>query len=331
MASIWRVVILLCVAALAVWAGDNSNSDGTKTDIKGGGGDGATGTGTLGDNPALTSALFPLRTGFVSKAKVSGDGDSSRPYTPNPAYFAGAVFPTEKQGVFVRSDKFNKYSPAIYYAAPQRYDYPGAWGYGYYLIYPYPWWAYGVGTQMGPTFYANQTTAAYKTYKSTLRNMTVVNDTNVPFIGDYDLFGEGKVSLVDFNNGTLQISPCGVISSDNNDTRNCTAIVLDITAGKVVSGSAEVIIQNQITFFNLGFGDKNATLRTITISSTSSKTNAGAIIGTVIGFGIFGIIVVAWIFCCIGMCACSILSKCRYHRRARRTIPVAIAPAPAKK
>ncbi|KAJ1724684.1 hypothetical protein LPJ53_001045 [Coemansia erecta] len=184
---------------------------------------------------------------------------------------------------------------------------------------------------MGPTFYANQTTSAYKTYKSTLRNMTVVNDTNVPFIGDYDLFGEGKVSLVDFNNGTLQISPCGVVSSDDSDSRNCTAIVLDITAGRVVSGSAEVEIQNEITFFNLGFDNKNATLRTITISSTSSKTNVGAIVGTVFGFGIFGIIIVGWIFCCIGMSFCSVLSRCRYRRRARRTIPVAIAPAPAKK
>ncbi|KAJ1850618.1 hypothetical protein LPJ73_003365 [Coemansia sp. RSA 2703] len=161
--------------------------------------------------------------------------------------------------------------------------------------------------------------------------MTVVNDTNVPFIGDYDLFGEGKVSLVDFNNGTLQISPCGVISSDNNDTRNCTAIVLDITAGKVVSGSAEVMIQNQITFFNLGFGDKNATLRTITISSTTKKNNVGAIIGTVVGFSGFILIALFWMCCCIGACASSVRSRWRYRRRARRTIPVAIAPAPDKK
>ncbi|KAJ1724079.1 hypothetical protein LPJ53_001600 [Coemansia erecta] len=183
---------------------------------------------------------------------------------------------------------------------------------------------------MGPTFYANQTTSAYKTYKSTLRNMTVVNDTNVPFIGDYDLFGEGKVSLVDFNNGTLQISPCGVVSSDDSDSRNCTAIVLDITAGRVVSGSAEVEIQNEITFFNLGFDNKNATLRTITISSTIKKTSVGAVLGTVFGFSGFIVLALIWMCCCVGVCASSMRTRWRNRRRARRTIPVAIAPAPDK-
>ncbi|KAJ1806667.1 hypothetical protein LPJ75_004997, partial [Coemansia sp. RSA 2598] len=86
------------------------------TGIRGGGGDSAAGNGKWGDRPPLTTELFPDRSGFKSKAKAKGDGDSSKPYTPPRRFVANAEFPTVKRHQFVEPRKFSKHSPAVYYA-----------------------------------------------------------------------------------------------------------------------------------------------------------------------------------------------------------------------
>ncbi|KAJ2851154.1 Protein OS-9, partial [Coemansia erecta] len=256
--------------------------DGKHTDAKGGGGDGANGNGKWGDRPPMTSELFPDRSGFKSKAKVKGDGDSSKPFTPLPYFAANAQFPTVKRYQTVEPRRFSKHSPAIYYASTTRDEYPGAWGHGFYLLYPYPWWAYGVGNKLGPTFYCNRTESSFNVYKPQLRNMTVLNDTNIPLVGNYDVFKNGKYAgFTDYNNGTLEIKPCADLNNSELGVsdKDCESIVLDIVQGSVVSGNAETDIQNEFTLFKLKLGQKEAVLRTVTISSTTKKLSGGGIAG----------------------------------------------------
>ncbi|KAJ1945148.1 hypothetical protein GGF37_001842, partial [Kickxella alabastrina] len=139
-------------------------SDGKNTGIKGGGGMEQIGSGDLGDNPPLTPELFPDRSGFNAKGSTSGKGDSSRQYTPNPMYYANAKYKTVKYGQKIKPYKFASHSPAIYYASNTRSEYSGAWGYGYYLVYPYPHWAYGSGIHYGSMFLRTDLQA--QSYKS---------------------------------------------------------------------------------------------------------------------------------------------------------------------
>ncbi|KAJ2237419.1 hypothetical protein IWW45_000949 [Coemansia sp. RSA 485] len=242
------------------------SDDGKHTGIKGGGGDSAVGNGRWGDKPPMTTELFPDRSGFKSKAKIKGDGDSSKPYTPPRHFIANADFPMAKRFQAVDPRKFSKHSPAAYYASASRDEYPGAWGHGFYLVYPYPWWAYGVGSQMGPTYYCNKTVTSFYDYKPQLRNITVLNDTNVPLVGDYDIFNIGKsAGFKDYNNGTVEITPCADASSSELGVadNDCTSIVLDLVQGSVVSGNAKAEMQSEFTMFKLKLGSKEATLRTI--------------------------------------------------------------------
>ncbi|KAJ2594977.1 hypothetical protein H4R99_005539, partial [Coemansia sp. RSA 1722] len=252
--------------------------DGKHTDAKGGGGDLETGNGKWGDKPPMTPELFPDRSGFKSEALIKGDGDTSKPYTPPRHFVANADFPMAKRFQTVIPYEFSKYSPSIYYASATRDKYPGAWGHGFYLLYPYPPWAYGLGQQLGPTFYPNLTYTELSQYKSYLRNMTVLDSLNIPLVGDYDIFSSGKnVGFTDYNNGTVEIKPCadtpssalGVTDDD------CKHILLDLVRGSVVSGNAETEVQSEFTMFKLKLGQKEAVLRTVTISSTYGNLSEG--------------------------------------------------------
>ncbi|KAJ1816439.1 hypothetical protein LPJ56_004296, partial [Coemansia sp. RSA 2599] len=237
----------------------------------GGGGDSATGNGKWGDRPPLTTKLFPDRLGFKSKVEIVGNGDSSKPYTPLHRYVANAQFPTAKRYQTVLPHTFSKHSPAVYYASATRDEYPGAWGHGFYMLYPYPRWAYGEGQQMGPTFYCNVTETNYSEYRSQLRNMTIIDDSNIPLLGDYDIFYTGKsVGFKDYNNGTIGIKPCGRFSSSEFGVSNddCRPIVLDLINGSVVSGNAETKVKYETTFFLLKLGQRTTVLRTVTILSS---------------------------------------------------------------
>ncbi|KAJ1813338.1 hypothetical protein LPJ56_003465 [Coemansia sp. RSA 2599] len=267
---------LLVFLASAVQAED----DGKHTGIKGGGGDGTSGNGKWGDKPPLTPELFPDRSGLEIKAEIVGDGDSSKPYKPLLKHTANAQFPVAKRYQTVLSHTFSKYSPAVYYASATRDEYPGAWGHGFYLVYPYPGWAYGEGRQLGPTFYCNATYTDFSKYKGHLRNMTVVDGSNVPLLGDYDIFGNGRsVSFKDYNNGTVEIKPCGRFSSSEFGVSNddCRPVVLDLVYGSVVDGNAAAKVQNEFTLFKLKLGQKEAVLRIVTISSTESRLSEGGV------------------------------------------------------
>ncbi|KAJ1723854.1 hypothetical protein LPJ61_005793, partial [Coemansia biformis] len=134
------------------------------------------------------------------------------------------------------------------------------------------------------------------------RNITVVNATNYPLIGDADLFNNThNVTFVDFNNGSIQIGPCGNASSStlNVPDTDCDFIVLNIKDGKVVRGNAESRVVGEITFFDLHLGTNTITLRTQTISSTKKSAKGGIVAGIVLGVvGFVAIVIVAIVLFC---------------------------------
>ncbi|KAJ2823284.1 hypothetical protein FBU31_004333 [Coemansia sp. 'formosensis'] len=280
-------------------AGSGSN----KPSISGGGGSGGKGSGSMGDRPPSYSSLYPDRSGVNAGGKGSGSGDSSRPYGPPPAYTANAQYSTVNRGQTVQTYSFASTSPTVYYASPLRSTYPGAWGYGFYPIFPYPWWAYGGGMWIGSTYYASSYNHGVNSYKTEFRNITVVNATGIPFIGDIDLFdNKSNVTLTDFNNGTIRVAPCGNSTSDSLgvDAKDCDFIVLDLRLGSVVAGNARAEVRDEVTFFNLTLGSRTAVLRTQTISSTEKSSRGGVIAGIVLGcIGFVALVSAAcWWFTC---------------------------------
>ncbi|KAJ2751195.1 hypothetical protein H4R27_005545 [Coemansia aciculifera] len=267
-------------------SGNSVGSGSSKPSLSGGGGSGGKGSGSMGDRPPSYGSLYPDRSGVNAGGKGSGSGDSSRPYGPPPAYTANAQYTTVNRGQTVQTHTFASKSPAVYYASPTRSTYPGAWGYGFYPIFPYPWWAYGGGVWAGSTYYGNSYNHGVHKYKAEFRNITVVNATSIPFIGDIDLFdNKSNVTLTDFNNGTIRVAPCGNSTSDklNVDAKECDFIVLDLRLGSVVAGNARAQVLNEVTFFNLTLGSRTALLRTQTISSTNKTARGGIIAGIVLG------------------------------------------------
>ncbi|KAJ2311469.1 hypothetical protein IWW52_005126 [Coemansia sp. RSA 2704] len=282
-------------------------NSGISTGSKGGGGSSGKGSGSYGDRPPSYASLFPNRSGFNAGGRATGTGDSTHAYGPPPAYTANAHYTTVNRGQTVAPYTFNSKSPAVYYASTSRSQYPGAWGYGYYPIYPYPWWAYGAGYWAGSTYHTNSTTHGVNKYSSELRNTTVVNATNIPLIGDQDIFNNtNNITFTDFNNGSIRIAPCGNKSSSalQVSASDCDIVVLDIRFGRVLSGHASVTVQNETTFFQLSLGNRTTTLRTQTISSTKKKGRGGIIAGIVLG--VVGFVVL----CVVGACL-----LVRYKRR----------------
>ncbi|KAJ2331521.1 hypothetical protein GGI00_003215 [Coemansia sp. RSA 2681] len=276
----------------------SSSSSSSKPSISGGGGSGGKGSGALGDRPPSYGSLYPDRSGVNAGGKGTGSGDSSRPYGPPPAYTANAQYASVNRGQTVKPNSFASNAPAVYYAAPARAAYPGAWGYGFYPIYPYPWWAYGGGMWMGAAYYGHSYNHGVNSYKPEFRNITVVNGTSIPFVGDIDLFdNKSNVTLTDFNNGTLRVAPCGNSTSDKLQVAasDCDFIVLDVRNGTVVAGNARTSVVNEVTFFSLALGNRTAVLRTLTISSTVKKVRGGVVAGIVLGC--VGFVVLSCVFC----------------------------------
>ncbi|KAJ2095240.1 hypothetical protein GGI09_004976 [Coemansia sp. S100] len=282
-------------------SGNSVGSGSSKPSLSGGGGSGGKGSGSMGDRPPSYGSLYPDRSGVNAGGKGSGSGDSSRPYGPPPAYTANAQYTTVNRGQTVQTHTFGSKAPATYYASPMRSTYPGAWGYGFYPIFPYPWWAYGGGMWMGSTYYGNSYIHGVHTYQPQFLNITVVNATSIPFIGDIDLFdNKSNVTLTDFNNGTIRVAPCGNSTSDKLrvDAKDCDFIVLNLRLGSVVAGNARAQVLNEVTFFNLTLGSRSALLRTQTISSTKKTARGGVIAGIVLGcIGFVALVCVAfWLF-----------------------------------
>ncbi|KAJ1991578.1 hypothetical protein GGI25_001630 [Coemansia spiralis] len=278
----------------------SSSKPSSSSGIRGGGGSSGKGSGSYGDRPPSYASLFPTRSGYNAGGRGIGTGDSSRPYTPPPPYSASANYATVSRGQTVPPYTFKSNPPTTYYASPYRTTYPGAWGYGYYPIYPYPYWAYGAGTFVGASYVANSNHHGIYTYNSEFHNITVVNATNTPLLGDQDIFNNGNnVTFVDFNNGTIQVGPCGNSTSTALQVSNsdCRSILLDIKSGSVVSGNAKSYMQNDITFFQLSLGKNSTVLRTQTISSTKKTARGGIVAGIVIGCVAFVVLagVVIWL------------------------------------
>ncbi|KAJ2743285.1 Protein OS-9 [Coemansia sp. BCRC 34301] len=266
--------------------GGKPSGGSSKPAISGGGGSGGKGSGSLGDRPPSYASLYPDRSGVNAGGKGTGSGDSSRPYGPPPAYSANAQYTSVNRGQTVQPHTFASNAPTVYYASPARATYPGAWGYGFYPIFPYPWWAYGGGVWVGSSYHGSSYNHGVNSYKPEFRNITVVNATNIPFIGDIDLFdNKSNVTLTDFNNGTLRVAPCGNSTSDKLQvsSKDCDFIVLDLRNGTVVAGNARASVLNEVTFFNLTLGNRTTVLRTQTISSTEKKMRGGVVAGIVLG------------------------------------------------
>ncbi|KAJ2663236.1 hypothetical protein IW148_002569 [Coemansia sp. RSA 1199] len=273
---------------------------GTSTSSSGGGGTSGKGSGTLGDRPPSYASLYPSRPNFNAGGRPSGSGNSAHSYTPPPAYAASASYATASRGQTVAPYTFNSKSPSVYYASTSRSSYPGAWGYGFYPIYPYPWWAYGAGAYVGASYITGSTNHGVNSYKSELRNMTVVNATNIPLIGDQNIFNTtSNITFVDFNNGSVQIAPCGNSSSSALQVAqgDCDFIVLNLRNGTVVKGHASASVHDEITFFELKLGNRTSVLRMQTISSTKKKPRGGIIAGIVLG--VVGFVVLAIVATCL--------------------------------
>ncbi|KAJ1878165.1 hypothetical protein H4R99_005540 [Coemansia sp. RSA 1722] len=285
-------------------SGSASKNTGLKAGGSGGGGSTGKGSGTLGDRPPSYASLFPSRAGFNAGGRPVGTYDASRSYTPPPAYSASASYVSVSRGQTLPAYTLKSNSPAVYYASTTRSTYGGAWGYGFYPIYPYPFWAYGAGYWAGSTYYPNTFHHSIYNYHNQLRNITVLNGTNIPLVGDQDIFSTGgkNITLTDFNNGTIQIAPCGNSTSADLGVgdSDCGFIVLNIKDGSVVRGSAKTEIHDEITFFQLSLGNRTSTLRTQTISSTKKKPQAGPVVGIVLGSVAFVAIVIGllWWFAC---------------------------------
>ncbi|KAJ2719319.1 hypothetical protein GGI07_005278 [Coemansia sp. Benny D115] len=271
-------------------------NSGTSTSTKGGGGSSGKGSGTLGDRPPSYASLYPSRPGFNAGGRPQGVADTSRAaYQPPPAYSANANYVPLSYGQTLPPYTFASKSPAVYYASTSRSSYPGSWGYGFYPIYPYPFWAYGTGYWVGSTYYPNTYHHGIHNYHSQLRNITVLNGTNIPLIGNQDIFAlnNRNITFTDFNNGTIQIAPCGNLTYTDFGVSpsDCDFIVLDIKNGNVVKGNARTEIHDEITFFQLKLGDRTSTLRTQTISSTKKKPQGGPLAGIIVGVIAFVVIV----------------------------------------
>ncbi|KAJ2783613.1 Epsin-3, clathrin recruitment and traffic between the Golgi and endosome [Coemansia javaensis] len=263
---------------------DKDVNSGKRTTIAGGGGSGGDGAGTYKDRPPGKAVLFPDRSGFKAGGKPTGAGTGGPLFTPLPQYAAGATFAPAAQGQTVLPDTLKNNPPAVYYASLTRKQYPGAWGYGYYPIFPYPWWAYAPGSFSAATYFGAVYYKTISRFNPEYRNITMVNATNTPLIADVDLFGnKHNVSFADFNNGTIRIAPCGSSASSTTDLAaapaDCDPIVLDIKNGAVLAGNAVASVAGQITFFDLRLGAASAQLRTLTISSTGWRYRAGFIVG----------------------------------------------------
>ncbi|KAJ2523273.1 hypothetical protein H4217_000206 [Coemansia sp. RSA 1939] len=280
----------------------SSKAPSTSSGIKGGGGSNGKGSGSYGDRPPSYASLFPARSGYNAGGRGIGNGDASHPYAPPPAYSAQANYGTINRGQTVPTYTIgSKNPPSAYYASPYRTTYPGAWGYGFYPIFPYPWWAYGAGGYVGASYVGDSYHHGIYTYTSEFRNVTVANATSIPVFDNMDLFGSGvNVTYVDFNNGTVRLGPCGNATSSafaNVSAADCTPVFLDIKRGRVVSGNARSYVDDEITFFSLTLGSNSTVLRTMTISSTRKSARGGIVAGIVIGCVAFVVLVglAAWL------------------------------------
>ncbi|KAJ1665143.1 hypothetical protein IW140_003582 [Coemansia sp. RSA 1813] len=272
----------------------SSKPPSTNSGMKGGGGSSGKGSGSYGDRPPSYASLFPSRSGYNAGGRGVGAGDASHPYGPPPAYSASANYASVSRGQTVPAYSFKSNPPTTYYASPYRSTYPGAWGYGYYPIYPYPWWAYGAGAFVGASYVASPYHHGIYTYKSEFRNVTVANATNVPTFDNMDLFRTGNnITYVDFNNGTVKVGPCGNSTSAklNVSASDCAPVYLDVKGGRVVSGNARSFVDDEITFFNVTLGSNTATLRTMAISSTKKSARGGIVAGIVVGCVAFVVLV----------------------------------------
>ncbi|KAJ2552316.1 hypothetical protein EV175_003363 [Coemansia sp. RSA 1933] len=272
----------------------SSKPASTSSGLKGGGGSTGKGSGSYGDRPPSYASLFPSRSGFNAGGRGVGTGDSAHTYAPPPAYSASATYASVSRGQTVPVYTMRSNSPTAYYASPYRTTYTGAWGYGYYPIFPYPYWAYGAGAYMGATYAGSSYHHGIYNYATEFRNITVANATDMPMLDNTALFTSGaNVSYVDFNNGTVMVGPCGnsTATSLNVSDTDCLSIYLDIKGGRVVSGNALSFVDDEITFFNLTRGSSTATLRTLTISSTRKTPRGGIVAGIVVGCVAFVVLV----------------------------------------
>ncbi|KAJ2246089.1 hypothetical protein GGI13_005581 [Coemansia sp. RSA 455] len=224
--------------------------------------------------------------GVNAGGKGSGPGDSSQSYRPPPEYTSNTQYNAVDWGQTVQTHTFGSNAPTLFYSSLLQSTYLDVWRYGFYPIFPYPWWAYGAGTMVRSTYYGNSYNHGVYTYQSKFLNITVVNATGITFIGDIDLFdNNNNVKFADFNNGTIGIAPCGSSTSDelSVDAKDCDFIMLDLSLGSVVAGNARAQVLNEVTFFNLTLGSRSALLRTQTISSTTRLERDGVIAGIIIG------------------------------------------------
>ncbi|KAJ2752975.1 hypothetical protein IWQ56_006666, partial [Coemansia nantahalensis] len=291
--------------------GGKGSGSGTSTGIRGGGGSGSKGSGSFGDRPPSYASLYPSRSGFDAGGKPVGGGDGAHRYSPPPSYYAGANYASANRGQTVSPNSFSSNAPAIYYAATHRDRYPGAWGYGFYPLYPYPFWAYGAGVWYGATYHTPTVYRPTYTLQSEFRNITVVDATSHPLIGDANLFNNTYNStFTDYNNGSIQIGPCGNASSETLGVAgsDCDFIVLDIKGGLVLRGNAVARVVNETTFFDLRLGANTTALRTMTITSTLKKTRGGIVAGIVLG--VIG-------FVALSIVALVLLCRCKAKRKLR--------------
>ncbi|KAJ2064428.1 hypothetical protein IW146_006933 [Coemansia sp. RSA 922] len=257
-------------------------------------------SGNSVDSRNSKSSLSGDGGGVNAGGKGSGSGDSSRPYRP-PPYIANVQYNAVDWGQTVQTHTIGSKAPTAFYSSRLQSTYLDVWRYGFYPIFPYPWWAYGAGTMVRSTYYGNSYNHGVYTYQSKFLNITVVNATSIPFIGDIDLFdNNNNVVLTEFNNGTIRIAPCGSSTSDelSVDAKYCDYIMLDLSRGSVVAGNAHAQVLNEVTFFILTLGSRRALLRTQTISSTTRLERDDVITGIILGcIGFVALVCVAiWLF-----------------------------------
>ncbi|KAI8323416.1 hypothetical protein GQ54DRAFT_296743 [Martensiomyces pterosporus] len=253
-------------------------------------------------------------------------------YAPGKGQFAAIPY-----GQTVNPHTFPKNTITSAYPESYHNGAPGDWSKGYYPLYIYPSWAYGPGSWSGAVFEQKAISKGLKSYTSQLRNITFLAPNtsngkpagskvvyNRPLLSGQKIFtsagglqgssatgaiegfnapgNEGSIDYTDFNNGTVQIIPCGVLTSSQLgiSAKDCSPIILDIRNGKVISGRAEVNNFNlEATTFTLYRGNVSARVRTQTISRTSESTRKGVIAGIVVGAIAFVAIVGGVVFCFI--------------------------------
>ncbi|KAI8323415.1 hypothetical protein GQ54DRAFT_296742 [Martensiomyces pterosporus] len=287
----------------------------------------------------LCSALLVQAAGFQPLARRDGKAYwSSSFYTRDGDQFASVPY-----GKTVNPYTFSESIAKAEYQASYHNGAPGDWSEGYYQLYIYPTWAYGSGSWSGAVFNQDTATKGLHTYKNQLRNITYLAPNsptgtqhgstgtyNLPLLSGQKIFtekgglqlpitmgghvdykapeNEGSIDYTDFNNGTVQIIPCGALSSTQLgiDAADCSPIVLDIVNGKVISGRAVVNeLHLEATTFTLYRGNYSTRVRTQTIYRLEKHTRGGAIAGIVIG-------VVAVVAIVGGCMFCSFKRKHRY-------------------